>query len=325
MDDKENTVFISYRRSVSRFAARAIFQHLRHKGYDVFMDVESIDSGDFGKIILNQIAARAHFLVILSKGTLESVRESDDWLRKEIETALDLQRNVVPVLLSDFSFEEAKPYLTGKLAHLSKLNGLLVPDEYFEEAMARLCDRYLKQPVYGILSPTPLNEQKEVERKIEKAAEDSQISSSNIVGIQNELSESDLNLIMSLTADFRQPLSTIVGYCDVFLGGTVGTLDDAQMIDWRESKDLTIQFAARIDKINESFILSNFEEVPLHIQEVFSLLDNLDKKIKQLSSEEEKFPDPLQIKFLGRISKMIEKTNAVLNDFVKATNFFPKE
>jgi len=57
---------------------------LRQHGYDVFMDVESIDSGQFETIILDQIAARAHFLVILTHGTLERCQEPNDWLRREI-------------------------------------------------------------------------------------------------------------------------------------------------------------------------------------------------------------------------------------------------
>jgi hypothetical protein len=57
--DTEKTVFISYRRAVSAGWARAIFDDLDAHGHDVFMDVESIDSGAFETIILNQIAARA--------------------------------------------------------------------------------------------------------------------------------------------------------------------------------------------------------------------------------------------------------------------------
>ena len=68
------TVFLSYRRNVSSFIARAVFQDLRQHGYDVFMDVESIDSGQLDAIILTQIAARTYFLVILTQGTLESFR-----------------------------------------------------------------------------------------------------------------------------------------------------------------------------------------------------------------------------------------------------------
>jgi len=71
-----NTVFISYRRSVSAYIARAIYYDLKQNGYDVFMDVESIDSGQFDTIILRQIEARAHFLIICTPGTFERVTES---------------------------------------------------------------------------------------------------------------------------------------------------------------------------------------------------------------------------------------------------------
>src|SRR5574341_300850 len=77
MTAPNKTVFISYRRNVSAFIARAIFLDLRAHGYDVFMDVESIDSGTFDSIILNQIAARAHFLVILTPGTLNRCAQPD--------------------------------------------------------------------------------------------------------------------------------------------------------------------------------------------------------------------------------------------------------
>src|SRR5262245_65643379 len=100
------SVFLSYRRHVSAFIARAVFLDLRQHGYDVFMDVESIDSGQFDTIILAQIAARAHFLVILTHGTLEGCQEPDDWLRREIECAMELKRNLVPILVNDFHFDD---------------------------------------------------------------------------------------------------------------------------------------------------------------------------------------------------------------------------
>jgi hypothetical protein len=46
-ENDQKTVFISYRRSASRYIARAVFEHLRAQGYDAFLDVESIDAGDF--------------------------------------------------------------------------------------------------------------------------------------------------------------------------------------------------------------------------------------------------------------------------------------
>ena len=67
----DNRAFISYRRDLSAFVARAVFQDLRANGIDVFMDVESIDAGQFDTVILDQIAARPYFLVIFTPGSLE--------------------------------------------------------------------------------------------------------------------------------------------------------------------------------------------------------------------------------------------------------------
>jgi len=151
-----NTVFISYRRSVSAYIARAIYYDLKQNGYDVFMDVESIDSGQFDTIILRQIEARAHFLIICTPGTFERVTESGDWLRREIEYALDNGRNIVPIITADFKFaKETNALLTGKLADLPRYNAVNAPHDYFEEAMTRLRTRFLKLPVGVSITPTP--------------------------------------------------------------------------------------------------------------------------------------------------------------------------
>lgn len=171
MSDAEKTVFISYRRKVSSFIARAIFQDLRSNGYDVFMDVENIDSGTFDTIILNQIEARAHFLVILTPGTLNRCVNADDWLRKEIEHAMECERNIVPVLVNGFKFDKkVSKFLTDKLEQLPRLNGLTLPHEYFEAGMERLRERFFKKPSLGNILSIPQPEQAVVEEKIEEAA-----------------------------------------------------------------------------------------------------------------------------------------------------------
>lgn len=169
----EKTVFISYRRSNSSFIARAVFQDLRANGYDVFMDVESIDAGAFSQIILNQIAARAHFIVILAPGTLDRCSEPGDWLRSEIEEAMRLERNIIPLLFSEFRFKDAASHLSGDLTQLQQLNALNVPHDYFDEAMAKLRNRFLKQPVFGAVRPTPAADLPEVRRKVAEAASES--------------------------------------------------------------------------------------------------------------------------------------------------------
>jgi TPR repeat protein len=171
MDAPPPTVFLSYRRDVSSFIARSVFMDLRQHGYDVFMDVESIDSGQFDTIILAQIAARAHFLVILTHGTLEGCQEPDDWLRREMEHAIALRRNVVPILVNDFRFDDkASTYLTDHLRELPRYNGLVLYQDYFDAAMERLRTRFLKQPLRGEIMPTPPQDTLLVQQKIAEMA-----------------------------------------------------------------------------------------------------------------------------------------------------------
>jgi tetratricopeptide (TPR) repeat protein len=154
----EKTVFLSYRRTNIPWAL-AIFQDLTHNGYDVFFDFNGIASGDFERVILGNITARAHFLVLLTPSALERCEEPGDWLRREIETALYSQRNVVPLMLDGFDFgtPTIARQLSGTLNVLKGYNALKIPPEYFLEAMARLRDRYLSVPLDAVLHPASLS------------------------------------------------------------------------------------------------------------------------------------------------------------------------
>ncbi len=140
----EKTVFISYRRTNVPWAL-AIFQNLNNHGYDVFFDYIGIAAGDFESVILENIRARAHFLVLLTPSALERCGDPEDWLRREIEEALESQRNIVPLMLEGFDFGTPTigNQLTGKLAVLKQYNALNIPADYFLEAMGRLRDRFL--------------------------------------------------------------------------------------------------------------------------------------------------------------------------------------
>ena len=165
------SVFISYRRHASSFIARAVFQDLHSHGFDVFMDVESIDSGMFDTILLGQIAARTHFLLILTPGTLDRCADPEDWLRKEIEEALRLERNIVPLFVNGFDMNTARPFLTGALAGLARYNGVNVTNEFFEAAMERVRVRFLSTPQDVELRPTPTGEVPIIQQKIADAAQ----------------------------------------------------------------------------------------------------------------------------------------------------------
>jgi hypothetical protein len=154
MERVEKTAFVSYRRTNMSWAL-AISQNLTHHGYDVFFDYSGIASGDFERVILENIKARAHFLIVLTPSALKRCDDAADWLRREIETALASQRNIVPLMLEGFDFDTPKiaSKLTGMFAALKHYSGLSIPPEYFHEAMERLRGKYLNVPLTVVLHP----------------------------------------------------------------------------------------------------------------------------------------------------------------------------
>ena len=167
MQTIEKTVFLSYRREDSTWAL-AIYQYLNNRGYDVFIDFKSIPSGEFKPVIIENVKARAHFLVLLTPSALKDCSNSEDWLRREIETALTSERNIVPVLLDGFKFTEDTK-LPRKLARLKDKQVLHVPKDpaYFSTAMEMLVDKYLNVQVDKVQYPaSPYAQQKAKEEQL---------------------------------------------------------------------------------------------------------------------------------------------------------------
>ncbi len=171
MQRVEKTIFLSYRRTNAPWAL-AISQNLTHHGYDVFFDFNGIASGAFEQVILENIRARAHFLVLLTPSALERCSEPTDWLRREIETAFETKRNIVPLMLEGFDF--ATPgiasQLTGTLAPLRSYNALRIPVEFFEEAMQRMRERWLNVALDSIPHPASAVAQSVAKEQQEAAA-----------------------------------------------------------------------------------------------------------------------------------------------------------
>ena len=164
----EKTVFISYRRKDISWAL-AVYQYLMSQKYDVFFDYTSLSGGDFEQVIISNIKARAHFILILTPTALDRCDQPGDWLRREIETAIDEKRNIIPLFFEGFNFgaPSITKKLTGKLVAINRYNGLDVPGGYFIEAMERLCSRYLNLPLNSVLHPISTDVRRKVsEEKI---------------------------------------------------------------------------------------------------------------------------------------------------------------
>lgn len=142
-------VFISYRRAPACFIARAIFQDLRANNYDVFLDVQSIDSGEFTRVIQLEIERSDHFVLVLTPETLNRCAQSTDMVLKEIQTAFRSKSNIVPFAMDTFDWGDIERFLPVELHSIALMNSVpKVSHEWFEAAMDRLRSRHLKAPVY---------------------------------------------------------------------------------------------------------------------------------------------------------------------------------
>ena len=162
----EKTVFISYRRKDISWAL-AVYQYLTSQRYDVFFDFSSIPSGDFEQIIIGNIKARAHFVLILTPTAMDRCSEPGDWLRREIETAIDEKRNIIPLFFDGFSFGSpaVAEKLAGNFSTIKRYNGLDIPSGYFMEAMERLHGRYLNVPLNAVIHPVSTEVRKVVKEE----------------------------------------------------------------------------------------------------------------------------------------------------------------
>src|SRR5262249_27587602 len=127
---------------------------------------------DFEAAILENIRARAHFLVLLTPTALERCGNPKDWMRREIEAAIDSQRNIVPLMIAGFDFytPAIASLLTGKLAALKQYNVLKIPAGYFLQAMERLRDTFLNVLVDAVVHPASLSAQQAATEQKGKAA-----------------------------------------------------------------------------------------------------------------------------------------------------------
>jgi tetratricopeptide (TPR) repeat protein len=168
-DVPSNAAFISYRRDVAGILAMALYQHLTDREVDAFYDIESIRAGRFDTIILNQIAARPYFLLVLTPGTLERCHDPGDWLLREIEQAIATRRLIVPVHTPSFDFDDITRFLPPELAGaVRRFNGQELPQRWFKFAVQQLIDEFLV-PIQTADAVVPVSDRAVVDELIRRA------------------------------------------------------------------------------------------------------------------------------------------------------------
>ncbi len=137
---KKYDIFISYRRSAFE-SAQTIASSLKAAGYRVFIDIESLRSGKFNEQLYHVIDNCNDFILVLPKGALDRCVDENDWVRLEVERAMSKNKNLIPVMLAEFSWPEPMPHGLEELKNYQAITSS--SSEYFDLSMKRLAS-YLK-------------------------------------------------------------------------------------------------------------------------------------------------------------------------------------
>lgn len=97
MSKKKYDIFISYRRDSGAQYARNLQLMLERKGYKVFLDYDELKDEDFSPQIEAAIRNSAIYMIVLTKGSMVRCAYEGDWVRREIEIAIDNGNKIIPV------------------------------------------------------------------------------------------------------------------------------------------------------------------------------------------------------------------------------------
>ena len=134
-------IIISYRRDGGHETAQMIAEHLKNKGYKVFLDVENLREGPFNTQLLEVIKQCKDFILVIPKDGLDRCNNEDDWVRLELECAIENNKNVIPVLLRGFVFPEKLPE---SIKEVKYYNGVAAGDNNYTDAQLQKLRSFLK-------------------------------------------------------------------------------------------------------------------------------------------------------------------------------------
>lgn len=97
MKQQKYDIFISYRRDGGAQYARTLQLMLERKGYRVFLDYDELTDAQFSPQIDAAIRNSNIYILVLSKGSLVRCANEGDWVRREIEVALEAGKRLVPI------------------------------------------------------------------------------------------------------------------------------------------------------------------------------------------------------------------------------------
>ena len=132
-------IFISYRRK-SWGSVHLLAEKLNKQiKADIFVDYTSIDDTDFERSILLHLRESDIVLIVVTEYTFapERIHNDNDWVRREIALALELNKRIVLILIDNTPLPSSDN-LPKDIRDIKRMQGIPFYPEYFDAGVALL-------------------------------------------------------------------------------------------------------------------------------------------------------------------------------------------
>jgi tetratricopeptide (TPR) repeat protein len=144
----ENTVYICSFRAYKTITARLV-QSLEQLGYCTSCYVDDVAKADIDEVVIPNVRANAHFITFVTPNILLRLYEPSLPYRRQIEAALQHQRNIIPLMFVEDGFDNphVAKFLKTHCLSLKQFQPVIMGKaDTFETTVANLHTR-LQQPV----------------------------------------------------------------------------------------------------------------------------------------------------------------------------------
>lgn len=152
MHKKEYDIFISYRRESGEDKARILNQFLSAFGYRVFFDHEAGMTGEFETEILAAVEIAPVFLMLLTPDCFARCVNDGDWVSREIERAVKLEKHIIPIRPNyDFDFMTLP---SGIPDHVMRLKDLEFAEIDFHRNFRPTAESMIETMIRNVVQPS---------------------------------------------------------------------------------------------------------------------------------------------------------------------------
>jgi hypothetical protein len=144
-------IFISYRHEGGMQDARLIDEKLRNSGYSVSFDIDTLGRGKFTDTLKTRLKDCKDFIAIFeatyygrffdANGNVQPEEVlNEDWCYLELKHALQLGKNIIPLVPKDFIFPKNLPK---EVKEVAEMNAIQLTEKEFKEIFEHKVKAYL--------------------------------------------------------------------------------------------------------------------------------------------------------------------------------------